>query len=173
MVFTPKKMEEKMDKFEKSLLNKFENHKEDMKAFILNLFETLKDEIKSHVSSEILALGTKVKQLESDKAMLQSQITELKIVNSAIQENLEELEQYGRKTSLRINGIETSSNETSNDVLEKVVNLCKDSDISVDLKDIDRAHRVGLPYVDKVSRKNCKSIIVKFISFKKRTEIYQ
>ena len=38
---------------------------------------------------------------------------------------------------------------------------------------IDRAHRIGKGYVEKNSRKLCKSIIVRFSTFRHRTKFYR
>jgi len=73
-------------------------------------------------------------------------------------------EQYSRRYCLRISGIDKEHNESSNLCLNKVVEVCKNLDINIDSSDIDRAHRVG---------KDKRAIIVKFFSFKKRTEVYK
>ena len=46
--------------------------------------------------------------------------------------------------------------------------MCKKGNINISENDIDRAHRIGKPYVDNTSKKQCKSIIVKFTSFRKQ-----
>ena len=38
-------------------------------------------------------------------------------------------------------------------------------------QNIDRAHRIGKSYRDKKSKKKCKSMIVKFTSFRYRTKV--
>ena len=60
-----------------------------------------------------------------------------------MQQTNKELEQYGRRLCIRINGIPTVENETSDEVLEKVKSLIKET--SCDIPDIvpDRAHQIG------------------------------
>ena len=55
--------------------------------------------------------------------MLQQQITSLKQVNLQIQNDLEELKQYGRRLSLRIDGVPVKEKERSQCVFEHVVGM--------------------------------------------------
>ena len=48
--------------------------------------------------------------------------------------------------------------------MSKVVDIFKDSNVNLSAQDIDRAHRVG---------KEKKTMIVKFFSFGKRTQVYK
>ena len=68
------------------------------------------------------------------------------------------------RSCLRINGIEKSQNETASDCVDKVLEVCKNLNVDVEKSDIDRAHRVG---------RERKTMIVKFYSFSKRTNIYK
>ena len=55
-------------------------------------------------------------------------------------------EQYGRRTSLHINGISSNVNETSEQCLMKVKDeVCKIVGSQLDDRDFDRVHRVGKP----------------------------
>ena len=51
-------------------------------------------------------------------------------------------------------------NETSEDVFNNVL-------------DVLRAHRIGKPYVNNISKRQCKSKIVRFSLFRKRTLVYR
>ena len=90
-----------------------------------------------------------------------------------MQQANEELEQYGRTLRLRIDGVPTVDNETSDEVLDKVKSLIKE--ISCDIPDvvIDSAHRIGKGYNDKKTNVHCKSIIVRFTTFRHRTMFYR
>ena len=90
-----------------------------------------------------------------------------------MQQANEELEQYGRTLRLRIDGVPTVDNETSDEVLDKVKSLIKE--ISCDIPDvvIDSAHRIGKGYNDKKTNVHYKSIIVRFTTFRHRTMFYQ
>ena len=61
------------------------------------LFEKFKNEFKDELSKELKKRDEKIKELESDKAMLQRHISEIKKQNSANQSEIEDLEQYGRR----------------------------------------------------------------------------
>ena len=65
----------------------------------------------------------------------QNQIKEMQ------QEN-EELEQYGRRLCLRIHGITTVDNETSDEVLDKVKPLIKETRCDITNVVINRAYRI-------------------------------
>ena len=72
----------------------------------------------------------KTTHLEADKAMIQEQIKNLFMQNQRNQEEVEEVEQYGRRLCLRINGVPTEEGETNKDVLHKVMPLCSDAEIN-------------------------------------------
>ena len=55
--------------------------------------------------------------------MLQQLITSLKKVNLQIQNGLEELKQYGRRLSLRTDGVTVKQKERSQCVFEHVVGM--------------------------------------------------
>ena len=74
---------------------------------------------------------------------------------------------------LRIESVRVVENETSEDVFNNVLDICKKGNINISENDIDRAHRIGNPYVDNISKKQRKSIIVRFTSFYKRTLVYR
>ena len=59
-------------------------------------------------------------KLEVDKCLLQEQVMSLKHGNLQMQNSKEELEQYGRRLCLRINGVPVKSVETSDDVLKYI-----------------------------------------------------
>ena len=81
------------------------------------------------------------------------------------QQEIEELEQYGRRLYLRFEEISTEKNETSDKILEKIVGICKESGVEVPDTVTDRAHMIGVPYVDKTTKKSCKSVIIRFLLF--------
>ena len=82
-------------------------------------------------------------------------------------------EQYSRRSCLRIDGVEIKENEDGDGIMN-VLEYCYSSvNLQFDANDIDRAHRIGLPYTDKNSGKKVKSIIVKFRSWKARQRFYK
>ena len=63
--------------------------------------------------------------------MLQKQIKNLFTQNQRNQEDVEELEQHGRRLCLSIDGVPTKEKETSDDILQKVMSLCSDAEINI------------------------------------------
>ena len=66
--------------------------------------------------------------------MFQNQIVELKQANVKSQNEIDELEQDGRRSYIRINGIPEVSNESSNDVFNNIVDMF----VRADIEDIDQ-----------------------------------
>ena len=90
-----------------------------------------------------------------------------------MEDDSEELEQYGRRLCLRIEGVPSAEKEISEEVLEKVKCLVSESGCDIPDAVIDRAHRIGKGYTDKKSNLSCKSIIVRFTTFRHRTMLYR
>ena len=90
-----------------------------------------------------------------------------------IQQANEELEEYYRRLCVRIDGVQTFDNETSDEVLDKVKSLVKETSCDIPDVVIDRAHRIGKGYNDKKTNVRCKSIIVSFATFRHRTMFYR
>ena len=105
--------------------------------------------------------------------MLKHQVSELKRLNMSNQNNHEELEQYGRRLCLRIDGVPTKANESSDDVLDSVKSLFKEAKVDIPESIIDRAHSIGSRYLDASSNNYCKSIILRFTTFRHRTMLYR
>ena len=73
---------------------------------------------------------------------------------------------------MTIDGVPSVDRETSSGVLEKVKEICAESNLEIPDSNLDRAHRIGKPYFDKIKKVKCKSIIVRFNSFRHRTLLY-
>ena len=144
-----------------------------MKAFIQNLFTELKDEMKKMFLEQYSQQEERISILESERALLQQQIINLKSAMCTSESNIEELEQYGRRLCLCIESVADLESKTSEDVFNNALDMCKKKKINISENDIDHAHRIDKPYVDNISEKPCKSIIVRFTSFRKRTLVYR
>ena len=72
---------------------------------------------------------------------------------------MEELEQYGRRLSLRIDGVPVKKMEKSQDAFEHVVSMFDEAGAGNVNGYIDRAHRIGKTYFDEKSSKKCKSML--------------
>ena len=67
----------------------------------------------------------------------------------------------------------TVDNETSDEVLDKVKSLIKETSCDIPDVVIDRAHPIGKGYNDRKTNVLCKSIIVCFTTFRHRTMFYR
>lgn len=78
--------------------------------------------------------------------------------------NVDRLEQYTRRNSLRFFGVMEEQNEDTDSL---ILNVIKEKlGISINITDLDRTHRVG----KKSDRGRC--ILAKFVSYRKRAEVY-
>ena len=51
--------------------------------------------------------------------------------------------------------------------------ICAESNLEIPYSNLDRAHRIGRPCLDKIKKVKCKSIIVRFNTFRHRTLLYR
>lgn len=79
-------------------------------------------------------------------------------------QNFDRLEQYTRRNNLRFFGILETENEDTDSLILAI--LRDKLQISISTSDVERTHRVG-----KASDRN-RCIIVKFVSYRKRSEVY-
>lgn len=77
---------------------------------------------------------------------------------------MNDLEQYSRKNCLMVNGVPEKSDESVPGLIMEIGRLIR---VDITLADIDHCHRVG-----KFKTKT-RPIIVKFVSFRKRAELYE
>ena len=166
-------MEQKFEELKRYMDEKFSQQDGSLKEMCKGLIENFTNEVKSEIKKQLDDQNVKITRLEADQAMLQEQIKNLLLQNQRNQEDVEELEQYGRRLCLRIDGVPSEEKETSEDVLKKVMTLCNDAEVDIPDMAFDRAHRIGRAYNDKGSNKNCKSIIVRLATFRHRTMLYR
>ena len=78
----------------------------------------------------------------------------------------EELEQYGRRLCLRVNGVSAVSNQSADDTMNLTKSLFKEAKVSVPENVLYCSHRIGPIYNDRVSQKKCNSITVSIATFR-------
>ena len=133
--------------------NDMKNKYDEPKATLSNdATEKFKEILKEEISKINGKREGKIHQLCQDKSFLQEQISELKKQNRAIAASCEETEQYSRRLCLRIDGVPSVDKETSSDVLEKVKEICAESNLEIPDSNLDRAHRIGKSYFDKIKK---------------------
>ena len=130
------------------------------------LFNKLKDEIMKKFDEKISEQNAKIEKLESIITIHENTIDQLLI-------KCDDNEQYSRRSYLRIHGVEVKENEDEDGIMNVLEDCYSSVNLQFDANDIDRAHRIGLPYTDKNSGKKVKSIIVKFRSWKVHQRFYK
>ena len=165
-----RKMEEKFEELKCYFNAKMSEQEENLTKVLNNVLNDLREETTKQIQNEI---KSHCKHLESENQMLKHQVSELRRLNISNQTNHEELEQYGRRPCLRIDGVPTKTNESSDDVLDSVKSLFKEAKVDIPESVIDCAHRIDSRYLDASSNNYCKSIITRFTTFCHRTMFYR
>ena len=153
---------------------------EDLKISSADLKQGLLHEIKSYIDEQcqtIKVLNENIIRHESTIAVLQNTVNALKEDNlnlkNKFESELNELEQYGRRQSLRIDGVKVKDSfEDPEDVVQLVHGYMQEVGIKATDMVIDRAHRVG-PIYENEKNEKCRSIITKFNNFRIRSLLYK
>ena len=139
----------------------------------LEFLSELKDQIKKGVSGAIKTEIKKREELGSTVSLLQEHVKNLQKRVSVLECKNEELEQYGRRLCLRVEGVPSVENEISDDVLDEVKSSITESGCETPEVVAGRAHRIGKGYKDETRNIPCKSIIFRFSTFRHRTLFYR
>ena len=133
-----------------------------------NTLEKFKCEIKSDLQKLEDKMDNKIKALESDKKLLQQQVTTMAQQNKETQQRYDELEQYSRRLCCRIDSVPKQDNEKAEDVFKFVKGLIEEvPNLEIPEVVIDRAHRIGPDYTVKKTQK------VWFKTFRHCTAFYR
>ena len=138
-------MEEKFEEIKCYFTAKMSEQEENLTNVFNNVLNDLRKEITKQIQNEI---KSHCQHLESENQMLKHQVSELKRLNISNQNNHEELEQYGRRLCLQIDGIPTKANESSDDLLDSMKSLFKEAKVDIPGSIIDHTHRTGSRYLD-------------------------
>ena len=135
-----------------------------------NIVEELKTSIVELFEEKLRERDERIEILESHVSLLQNNVQKLK---DAYDDKVDELEQYGRRLCLRIDNVPFKENETSDEVLQIVKEKITEAECDIPEAVLDRAHRIGLPYVLTESKVKVQSIITRFTTFRHRTLFYR
>ena len=141
-------LEERFDQFKVNLVTELKDE------LVKELKDNIFSEIKSYISTQcetIKKLIDNVEKHESTIAVLHKSVENLKNENSNLKMKLEndinQIEQYSRRQTLRIDGVEVSDNfESPENVVFLVHGYMKEVGIENSDMVIDRAHRIGPVY---------------------------
>ena len=110
----------------------------------------------SELISKLKIQAERINQLQNDKSFLQKQVLDLMKEDIKNRVASAENEQYGRRLCLRIDGIPTGKKESSENVLHKVTEMWSEAGVEIPNEVIDRAHRIGPSYTDKIRMLNAR-----------------
>jgi len=133
-------------------------------------FESFENQL-SDIFKEITTIRSNKDHLKEENAQLKKRNRDLEEKNAKLDSHLNELEQYGWRQNLEIHSIPMLDNETNAEVEDKVLQVLKKFDTTITKDAIDVVHRLrGKPKTDQ--NKKCPSIIVRFVAWKTRNNIY-
>ena len=143
-----------------------------------DLFQSqISDLVTMIVSGVLDGLNEQLKNLSQRNNELKKQNTDMKKENSELQKRVKTLEsaadaaeQYSRRNCLRISGLEETDRENTDNIL---FDIAEAIDVNIDLRDIDRSHRLGKPGTEGVPRTKPRDIIVKVVSYRVRSMFYK
>ena len=129
------------------------------------MFKSFEEGLMKKIENKFKEQNSRIEKLESEIALKQNVIENLEI-------KCDDNEQYSRRSCLRVHGLEFSDEEDEGD-MKKMEKCCNDMGVEFNQNEIDRAHYIGKPYMDKKKNKKVRSFIVKFKSWKTRTSFYK
>lgn len=142
--------------------------KDDMDKLISTLEQKLEAVIDEKIELAMKPFEDRIASLENKLSVYEAHMEKLEM-------EVEKAEQYSRRSCLRIYGIpvpnNANKNESSNDCVEKVMDLCKKMEVNIPDSEIDRAHRIGSK--KRVEGVDQQAVIVKFKSWKSRCAFYR
>ena len=133
---------------------------------VIDSFQKLFDKSNKKTRDAITELQNIVVRLINKLSETDKEISDLKHENQELREELDELQQYSRKPSIRVYGIPESEDEDTDQLLLQLFNERMQLEPPVQLQDIEISHRVGrTPYPAQSSDKpSHRAIIARFAS---------
>ena len=172
--------DKKFDELKKELKTEFKSELlTEFKKILDDQRSMLDDLIKSNIKHEstISSLQTQIENLSAYNVSMQSQISELKNKIGSTESNLDLkidlLEQYGRRQSVRIEGVAIDEMKDKADPVIEIIQSCfNEMGLKFPSSVIDRAHRIG-PIYKNYENIKCQTVLLKFTSFNSRTQFYK
>ena len=141
------------------------NQDEFTKAFVAALQnERVMEQLRKTICSDLQKQMSELKDLIAEK---DNKIKDLEKKVDALENRNDDLEQYTRRNSLRLHGVEEKENE---DILQTALDLFA-TEIDTDIRPaaIDRVHRIG----KKTSDRKPRPVIVKFTNYIDRKRVFE
>ena len=125
------------------------------------------ESINSTQEAQIRSMSSRVKSLENHQFRMEGLMAIKDRVTELLSIRVNQLEQYTRRYSLIVKGIERPRDETAEQLKEKVNDILQQSDTVVNMDDVDKFHRNG-PIKD-----NQQEVIVRFKSHSAKEIVYR
>ena len=147
-------------------------------TFQPNIAQVAKDSFQSQISELVTTivsgalegLNKKLENLEKCNDDLEEENATKKKENSELQKRVKSLEsavdageQYSRRNCVRVSGMMELTGESTDNIL---LDIAEAIDVNIDIRDIDRIHRLGKPGTVDEPRTKPRDIIVKFVSYR-------
>ena len=139
------------------------------------LTQSIESSIKTAISEATVGLHKKIETQEKEISDLKAESSQIKIENRRLNDNvfdlmvdIEELEQYGRRNSLRFHNVPITKEEL-NKTDDKIVDICKQHlKIDITPDDINRSHIIG-----KIHHEGSCQLICRFRNWKIKNQIFK
>ena len=142
-------------------------------TIVKKLEESLNCTINAAIESAVKPLHKKLEMMERKVEVYDAHLAGLEERLQKAEQSIDNAEQYSRRACLRIYGIPLPQNgqETSNECLEKVMDVFAEMNISIPAERLDRVHRIGRRF--NANGIIIQAIIVKFACWSDRVAVYK
>ena len=124
-------MEQKIEDIRKHMDKKFEYQESSFSAIGKGICSTVFESFEKIIKEQMEKQNEGISKLVADKCLLQEQVMCLKHANVQMLNSKGQLEQYGRRLCLRINEVPVKSDETNDDVLKHVKEMCDEVELDI------------------------------------------
>ena len=122
------------------------------------------------LKSQVQALNNSVTSLKYDLRIVNTRLDVSSHVNSVLQKQVVDLQQYSRRSTILLENVPTKRNESTEDVETEVKTILIKNykvDATCLKNEFDKAHRIG-----KIKEDNNQTIIIRFKSHSFRPKLY-
>lgn len=153
----------------KAVTESIRNELEPLSNAVMSLKQEIREEFRKElvgVKYSIAALQADIQRKDDAIQRLELRIGALEEDNFALMRSSDELEQYSRRNSLRLSGVQERDGEDAAEVMLQILNSELKLEPPLSGSDIDRVHRVGPK-----SRKD-RPILIKFATYHARHKAF-
>lgn len=142
----------------------------ELQKLITDMIPFIKTIVKEAVTEATGTLNDEVRKLKEDNENINKANSALEKRLSQVEYDNDALEQYSRRNSVRISGINEAIDEDTDSI---VMRLAEKLDVTLSPADIDRSHRVGRTNEQgRDGRRRHRDILVKFSTYNARRRLF-